>query len=205
MDLLLEHIDNVILAVKHICQITRKTCEAVMGRLHGLALVHSHATLLALMRALTLTLLVLNDIQSLNHASAINARHCDIGAYSLVLRNLLPDALCLALFVSLALDRLEFALLVVCRNISVGDHLGATHHVVTAFKLHLGQLLFDVFLDAQEFWIFALHGTHARRRVELLEAFVVEAIAAALALNRVNENSLTKAAKELRLELVSRQ
>jgi len=55
---------------------------------------------------------MVNDVHSLDHRSAVNARHGDVGTDGLMLLNFLPDAFGLTMGISLAFDRLKCTILI---------------------------------------------------------------------------------------------
>ena len=81
--------------------------------------------------------------------------------------NVFAEALGATLAVSFAFHLVELAVLVVGCNVLVLEDLGAPSQVVATFELHFRQLLFHLFLDAQELGLFALHWAHPCLIVEL--------------------------------------
>lgn len=88
------------------------------------------------MRSFTLIFLVINDVHSLDHRSAVNARHGDVGADGFMLFNFFPDAFGLTMGISLAFDRLKCAILIMCSNLCIAKYFIASHQMVSAFELH---------------------------------------------------------------------
>jgi hypothetical protein len=123
-------------------------------------------------------LLVADNIHPLDLLSAIDTWNANIGAYSLMLNDLLPNALCLATLEGLTFHRLEVAVRIMICNFQVVEHLITSHRVISTFELHLLELLLNIFLDREELRLFTLHRTHACLVVELLQALVMESVLA---------------------------
>ena len=151
-----------------------------------LRLLNSHSTFSAIIGALALALLVLNNIVPLNVLTAVNTLHLYEGTNRLMSLNLFSYTLGLAVFVRLTFYRGKLALIVMCCHLMVLEHLSAPHGVVAALELHLLKLLFHVFFHAEELGLLALHGAHACLVVKFFKALVVKSLLARFALHRVN-------------------
>ena len=149
-----------------------------MGALLRFVLLYGHSTLQASVSSAAFILLVVDNIHPLDLVSAVDAWHTNIWAYSLMLYDLLANALCLATLERLAFHRLEMAMRIMVCNFQVVQHLVASHRVISTLKLHLLELLLDIFLDRKELWLFTLHRTHACLVVELFQTLIMESILA---------------------------
>ena len=108
-----------------------------MALILGFLLGNSHPTFRTIINPFTFILLMLHDLPPLNFFSAINALYLDKWANSLMSLYLPANAFCLALFVSFALNRSKFALIIMTSYFMVLKHLRAPHRVVLTLKLHL--------------------------------------------------------------------
>lgn len=202
LDLFLEHVDDVVLALEHIGQVAGKRREAIVAGPLRLALLNRHAALEAVVRPFALHLLVLYDIHPLHHHATVDARHGDVGADCLVSLYFCANAFGFALVVTLAFHWLVAALRIMLRDLRVAQYFVAAHQVVPALELHLLQLFLDLLFDAKESRVRALHRALACFVVKLLEAFVMETALAGSALDWVHENGLAESAEILSLQLI---
>ena len=147
---------------------------------------NSHSTFRTIVSSLTFIFLVRYDILSWDHFLTVNTRHFDIGANSLMPINFTTNAFCFAMFVLFTFNRSIWAIIVMWRHSIVLEHLCASHHVMTAFELHFLKLLLNFLLNAQEFGLFALHGTHTCFVMEFFKTFMMESLLAWFTLYRIN-------------------
>ena len=92
--------------------------------------------------------------------------------------NFTTNAFCFAMFVLLTFNGSILAFIVMLGHLIVLEHYCASHRVITAFELHFLKLLLNFLLYAQEFGLFALHGTHTCFVMEFFKTFMMEPLLA---------------------------
>ena len=107
-----------------------------MRRFLGLFLLNSHAALLAVVGALTIGLLMLDYVHSLDLLATIDAWHFDVGANCLMAVNFLTYAFGFAMPVSLALHWSKLAAAIMLGHLLVLQDLGTAHTMISTLELH---------------------------------------------------------------------
>lgn len=87
-----------------------------MASLEGLTFLDGHTTLLALVGALALVLLMVEDVLPHHHTAAVDAGNFDVRANGFMGLDLNSDALGMTVLVSTALDGLELTSLIMASH-----------------------------------------------------------------------------------------
>ena len=96
------------------------------------------------------------------------------------------ECLCPALIERLALNGLVVAVIVMGLHLCIAQLERAAQVLILALELHGEQLLLDLFLDADEPRLFALHRTLSSLLGKLVQADLMESLFALLALPGVD-------------------
>lgn len=136
-DLFFENLDNVVLGVQHVLQVSCKSIEAIVAISLGFFLYDTHAALTTSVCAIAILSFVVDYVHSFYFYSAVYARHEHIWANGLVLFNVPSYALLLAFLKSFALCWRVFANSVVVLDLFVAEHLLATKVLIIANELHV--------------------------------------------------------------------
>jgi hypothetical protein len=163
-----------------------------MGVLLGLLLVDRHTALVAGVGALTLVLLMVHDVDPLNHFAAVNAWHLNVWARCLMHFYFLPETLGLADSISLTLNRLEVANLIVMLHLVVAEHLVTAEVFILAHELHLVELLFNFLLDRYEAGFLAHHRALASLFGKLVQTNLMKSLLALFTLPWLDQDSLAQ-------------
>lgn len=165
---LFEHFDHIIFAFKHVCKIASQRCEAIVRLPLCFTLLYGHATFQAIVAARAVILLMLDDIHPVDSLPTVYAFHGYIWTNGFMLLNLALNAFRPTSFKSLTFDCVKETNCIVLSNLVIVQNNIAAHDMISAFELHLGQLLLYFLLDTDELRFQALHGTHSSFCVELL-------------------------------------
>lgn len=168
LELLPEHLDDVVLAGEHVLEVASQCVEAVVGVLFCLLAHDGHSALATRVRAAAFLLLVVEDVHARHLRATVDAGHEHVRTDRLMLLKVLPQALGLALRKGRALDRGEAALRVVVAHLLVAEHDGAAEGRVVADEARVNQLPLDLLFDVDEARLGAQHGALASLLRELV-------------------------------------
>lgn len=201
-NLLPKHLNNVVFTLEHILQVAGESVETIMRVLLSFFLHNGHSALAARVSSLAPFRLVGHYVHPLYFHAAVDARHKHIRTHRLVLVNVFSNALSFALLKAVTLDKRILAVLIVRLDLCVRQDLLAPQVLVVADEGHRSELLFDISFDVDEFGVVAHHGALTGFLCEFIQTHLVEAIAALLALPRVDQDGLAQGTQQFGFHFV---